>query len=104
MRTQTPSVSGTRKNASSASVCRGVRRSAKNSRLKLLARARTLATEATTPSFTSSVIRMSLSVTPQMYRAQVHLIELARQATDQIANRTAPSGAGLYLRIERARG
>ena len=63
VRIQTPSVSGTRKNASSARVCRGRRCSAKNRRRKVLARASTLATEATTPSFTSSVIRMSLSVT-----------------------------------------
>jgi hypothetical protein len=35
----------------------------------VVARASTLASEATTPSFTSSVIRISRSVTPQMYRA-----------------------------------
>ena len=69
-RSQTPIVSGTRKNASKASVCAGLRLSAKNSRRNVVTRASTLATEAMTPSFTSSVIRIRLALTtPSLYRA-----------------------------------
>ena len=62
-RTQTPRVSGITKKASSARVCSRVRRSAKKSLRKVTTRAKMLATEATTPSFTSNVIQISLSVT-----------------------------------------
>ena len=68
-RSQTPMVSGTRKNANSASVCAGRRFSAKKSRRKVVTRARTLAVAAMTASLTSSVMRMRLAVTiPSLYR------------------------------------
>jgi hypothetical protein len=85
-------VRGTRKNAKRASVWRGRRFSAKNKRLKLLARASTLATEAITPSFTSSVIRISLSVTPPLYRADGNGIEFARKRGIQDDRRSAHWG------------
>ena len=70
VRIQTPRVRGTRKNASRPRVCSGRRFSAKNRRRKVAARASTLATDATTPSLTSRVIRMSLSVTSTVYDLQ----------------------------------
>ena len=60
---------GNEEEGQQARVCRGRRCSAKNRRRKVLPRASTLATDATTPSLTSSVIRMSLSVTSPLYRA-----------------------------------
>ena len=71
-RSQTPIVSGTRKNASNPSVCAGRRFSAKSSRRNVVTRASTLATEAITPSFTSSVIQIRLEVTPSLYRGVQH--------------------------------
>ena len=77
VRTHTPSVSGTRKTPATPASAAGRRCSAKNSRRNVLARASTLATEATTPSFTSSVIRISRVGHPinvSLPRAAEHLI------------------------------
>ena len=77
VRTHTPRVSGTSKNASNPSVWLRLRRSAKSRRWNVRARARALATDAATPSLTSKVIRMRVLVTPSMYRDRCARIQLA---------------------------
>jgi hypothetical protein len=88
VRIQTPRVRGTRKNASRPRVWPGRRCSAKNRRLKVMPRASTLAIEAITASFTSRVIRMSLSVTSPLYRGRgetANLQQLAAAVSRQLS-------------------
>src|ERR1035437_8498986 len=74
VRTHTPKVSGTSKKASSAAVWSWWRRSANKSRWNVRDRASALATAAATPSFTRSVMRISLlSSTLSLYRAGAYL-------------------------------
>jgi hypothetical protein len=60
----------------------------------VVTRASTLATEAITPSFTSSVIQIRLSVTPSLYRVALLWDESARESGGRLqldAIKIAPS-------------